>query len=137
MKRDLDRFVAAQEKSYQTALKEIKNGKKQSHWMWYIFPQIKGLGISPTAVYYAIQDRKEAEEYLVHPLLGQRLQEACEALLALKSCDAMEIFGEPDHRKLRSSMTLFYLASGDEIFQKVLGKFFDGALDPLTISLLQ
>ena len=84
MKMNLERFITAQEQSYQTALQEIKNGKKQSHWMWYIFPQIKGLGSSPTATYYAIQDRFEAEAYLAHSVLGRRLKEISEALLELK-----------------------------------------------------
>ena len=137
MQKGLERFVLAQEQSYQAALQEIRNGKKRSHWMWYVFPQIQGLGVSPTAMYYAIQDRKEAEAYLAHPVLGQRLHEICEALLALKSCDADEVFGFPDDRKLRSSMTLFYLVSGEELFRKVIEKFFAGELDPLTVSLLQ
>lgn len=134
---NLERFVKAQEQSYQQALKEIKNGRKQSHWMWYIFPQLKGLGSSPTSVYYAIQNQQEAKAYFAHPVLGQRLKEICEALLELSSCNAGEIFGFPDNRKLKSSMTLFYLASGDEIFKRVLDKFFNGEFDPLTVSKLR
>lgn len=132
----LERFIKAQEMEYAIALSEIKNGRKQSHWMWYIFPQYKGLGFSPTAQYYAIQSKKEAEEYLAHPVLGKHLIEISEALLKIKSNDASRVMGYPDDLKLRSSMTLFYLVSDDEIFKKVLDKFFDGKIDKKTEELL-
>ena len=132
----LERFIKAQEMDYAIALSEIKNGRKESHWMWYIFPQIKGLGFSYTAQYYAIQNQKEAEDYLAHPILGERLLEISEALLKIESNDAGRVFGYPDDMKLKSSMTLFYLVSGNDIFQKVLDKFFDGKIDEKTKNLL-
>lgn len=132
----LERFMKAQEMDYAIALSEIKNGRKRSHWMWYIFPQYKGLGFSPTAQYYAIQSKKEAEEYLEHPVLGKHLMEISEALLEIKSNDANRVMGYPDDLKLRSSMTLFYLVSGEEVFKKVLDKFFDGEIDKKTEKLL-
>lgn len=133
---ELDRFVKAQEYDYTIALNEIRNGKKRSHWMWYIFPQIKGLGYSSMAQYYGIQNHKEAEEYLNHPLLGMRLREITTVLLNLESVNASEIFGYPDDIKLKSSMSLFYLVSNAEIFKKVLEKYFDGNIDDKTIELL-
>lgn len=132
----LDRFMKAQEMDYEIALSEIRAGRKRSHWMWYIFPQMKGLGFSSTAQYYAIQNKKEAEEYLAHPVLGKRLLEISEALLEIKSNDAGRVMGYPDDMKLRSSMTLFYLVSGEDIFKKVLDKFFDGKIDKKTEELL-
>ncbi len=134
---DLERFVRAQIGSYETALWEIRRGRKCSHWMWYIFPQIAGLGMSSTAQYYAIQDLQEAEEYLAHPILGPRLREISAALLKLESSDAYAIFGWPDDLKLRSSMTLFSCAAEDEpLFQQVLDKFYAGAPDERTLALL-
>ena len=132
----LDRFIKAQETDYAIALSEIKRGRKRSHWMWYIFPQIKGLGFSSTAQYYAIQNKKETEDYLAHPVLGKRLLEISEALLEIENNDAGRVFGYPDDMKLKSSMTLFYLVSGNDIFKKVLDKFFDGKIDKRTESLL-
>ena len=132
----LDRFLKAQELDYDIALSEMRAGRKKSHWMWYIFPQIKGLGFSSTAQYYAIQSKKEAEEYLAHPILGKRLLEISEALLEIKSNDASRVMGYPDDMKLKSSMTLFYLVSGEDIFKKVLDKFFDGKIDKKTEELL-
>ena len=132
----LDRFIKAQKQDYNIALSEMKAGRKRSHWMWYIFPQIKGLGFSSTAQYYAIQNKKEAEDYLAHPVLGKRLVEISEALLENKSSDASRVMGYPDDMKLKSSMTLFYLVSGKDIFKKVLDKFFDGKLDKKTKELL-
>lgn len=132
----LERFIKAQEMDYAIALSEIKSGRKESHWMWYIFPQIKGLGFSYTAQYYAIQSKKEAEAYLAHPVLGARLLEISEALLEIKSNDAGRVLGYPDDMKLKSSMTLFYLVSGNDIFQKVLDKFFGGKIDEKTKNLL-
>lgn len=133
----LERFMKAQENSYQTALREVKNGKKCSCWMWYIFPQIKGLGHSSTAQYYSIENREEAEAYMKHPILSGRLMEISEALLQLDSCDAGEVMGYPDNMKLKSSMTLFLLVSGNEVFQKVLEKFYDGEMDGRTVSVLE
>jgi len=132
----LDRFIKAQETDYAIALAEIRNGRKRSHWMWYIFPQYKGLGFSSTSQYYAIQNKKEAEEYLAHPVLGKRLLEISEVLLELESNDAGKVMGYPDDMKLRSSMTLFYLVSDNEVFKKVLDKFFDGKIDTKTEKLL-
>lgn len=132
----LERFIKAQETDYPIALAEIRNGRKRSHWMWYIFPQYKGLGFSSTSQYYAIQNKKEAEEYLAHPVLGKRLLEISEVLLELESNDASKVMGYPDDMKLRSSMTLFYLVSDNEVFKKVLDKFFDGKIDTKTEKLL-
>ena len=133
----LERFIKAQESSYETALKEIRCGRKRSHWMWYIFPQIKGLGYSSTAQYYAIQSREEAEQYMKHPILAKRLIEISEALLKCESNDASEIFGYPDDMKLKSSMTLFALVSDNTVFKEVLNKFFGGEMDGKTIQLLK
>lgn len=134
----LERFLSAQERQYLTALAEIKAGQKRSHWMWYIFPQIQGLGQSPTSQAYAIRDIDEARAFLDHPILRSRLIEICEALLALPSRDAGHIFGWPDELKLRSSMTLFALADSHlGIFQQVLDKFFHGKMDQRTIAILQ
>lgn len=130
---DLQRFIDAQQNDYQIALSEIKKGRKISHWMWYIFPQIQGLGFSETSKFYAIKDRSEAEAFLKNPILGNRLIEICNALLTLKTSDAQQIFGTPDDMKLRSSMTLFAsLKNTDPIFQLVLDKFFQGLKDEKT-----
>ena len=133
----LKRFLTAQERSYATALAEIKAGRKRSHWMWYIFPQIAGLGMSSTAQYYSIQDRLEAEEYMAHPVLGTRLLEISRALLALESSDASAVMGYPDDLKLRSCMTLFAQVSDDPVFEAVLDKFYGGSPDPRTLALLK
>ena len=134
---DLSRFVKAQETDYERALSEIRSGHKRSHWIWYIFPQIAGLGFSSTAQYYAIKDRKEAEEYLKNDLLRERLVEISEALLQLESNDAGDVMGYPDDLKLRSSMTLFHeVAPETDVFQKVLDKYFEGMPDQRTIELL-
>ena len=133
----LNRFLTAQERSYATALAEIKAGRKRSHWMWYIFPQIAGLGMSSTAQYYSIQDRLEAEEYMSHPVLGARLLEISRALLALESSDASAVMGYPDDLKLRSCMTLFAQVSDDPVFEAVLDKFYGGSPDPRTLALLK
>ena len=132
----VERFVKAQNGVYEVALKEIRDGEKRSHWMWFIFPQVEGLGSSPTAQYYAIKSRKEAKEYLDHPVLGPRLIEISEALLRAKSNDAMKIMGFPDNLKLHSSMTLFYIISGNLVFKRVLDKFFEGELDEFTANFL-
>lgn len=132
----VERFVKVQEESYGQALAEIKNGRKRSHWMWYIFPQLKGLGRSETARYYGIENRAEAEAYLVHPLLKGRLLEISGELLKLESSDARAVLGRPDDLKLKSSMTLFYLVDGNPIFKAVLDKYFGGELDKVTVDLL-
>lgn len=134
---DLERFVKAQEHDYQVALQEVQAGCKRSHWMWYLFPQIKGLGRSETAQYYAIQSAEEAKAYLAHPILGKRLQEISVALLGLPTSDAQTVFGYTDSLKLRSSMTLFYQVSHYFVFERVLKKFFSGELDQKTISILE
>lgn len=133
----LERFLDAQREDYAIALSEIKRGRKQSHWMWYIFPQIDGLGFSSTAKFYAIKDKQEAEKYLAHPVLGKRLIEISNALIEIERKTANQIFGSPDDVKLKSSMTLF--GAFDEtnpVFQKVLNKYFDGAKDARTLKLL-
>ena len=133
---DLKRFLEAQENDFATALAEIKRGRKQSHWMWYIFPQIAGLGFSSTSKFYAIKDLTEAESYLAHPTLGNRLIEISNALLEVEGKTANQIFGSPDDAKLKSSMTLFgALANTNPVFQKVLDKYFDGAKDRRTVEL--
>lgn len=129
----LERFVQAQESSYARALREIKNGRKTSHWMWYIFPQLSGLGHSQTARYYAIRDRAEAEAYLAHPVLGKRLLEISSELLKLESFDATAVMGWPDDLKLKSSMTLFGLVSREPVFRQVLEKYFRGEEDVYTV----
>ncbi|TDO20731.1 DUF1810 domain-containing protein [Pedobacter duraquae] len=134
----LNRFIDAQERDYQTALAEIKNGKKRSHWMWYIFPQISGLGRSEAAKHYAIKDRQEAIEFLNNPILSNRLFEICEALVELEQDDPHVIFGSPDDMKLRSSMTLFAAVSGSSsVFKKVIDKYFDGIEDSETIRITE
>lgn len=134
---NLDRFIKAQRESYKTALEEIKAGEKQSHWMWFIFPQLKGLGMSYMANYYGIKNLEEAKEYLKKDYLRGNLIEISEVLLDLESDNATEIFGTPDDMKLHSSMTLFAIASGrDSVFHKVLNKFFHGSYDAKTLSLI-
>jgi uncharacterized protein (DUF1810 family) len=134
---NLDRFTKAQQRDYSVALAEIKQGRKRSHWMWYIFPQIRGLGFSETSTYYAIKDLEEATQYLQHPVLGKRLVEISKALLENDENNATKIFGTPDDLKLRSSMTLFAaMPNADSVFQLVLDKFFDGKPDSKTLSLI-
>ncbi|MCA1918358.1 calpastatin [Flavobacterium piscis] len=134
---DLLRFLDAQNKLYLTALSEIKKGKKETHWMWFIFPQIKGLGKSDTANYYAINDLKEATEFLEHPILGKHLIEISELFLTFRRKSADGILGDLDARKLRSSMTLFSLVENtNPVFQEVLEAFFSGESDPLTLSII-
>jgi uncharacterized protein (DUF1810 family) len=133
---NLERFIDAQERSYQIALSEIKNGKKQSHWMWYIFPQVQGLGFSDTSKFYAIKNIDEAKEFLLHPVLGTRLVNLCNELLKLESDDANSIFGSPDDLKLKSSMTLFASLNVNPVFQMVLDKFFNGTGDTKTLELI-
>jgi uncharacterized protein (DUF1810 family) len=133
----LDRFIKAQQNDYATALSEIKNGKKCSHWMWYIFPQLRGLGMSETARFYGIQDKQEAIAYLNTQVLSKRLVEICEALLALPGNDPHYIFGSPDDMKLKSSMTLFAsLPNTNPVFEQVLSKYYDGDRDQKTLQLI-
>lgn len=135
---DLNRFLAAQEGDYDRALAEIKSGRKRTHWMWYVFPQIDRLGFSPTAKHYAIKSRGEAEAYLNHPVLGPRLRECAEAVLAVEGRSAADIFGSPDDLKLRSCATLFAAVSGpDSVFDRVLAKFYGGRRDDKTLRLLE
>ena len=130
---NLTRFYKAQEMDYETALSEIKSGRKRSHWMWYIFPQLKGLGMSGMADYYGIDGLEEAKAYLNDEILRARLIEISSALLTLDTSDARAVMGSPDHLKLRSSMTLFSLADPDEeVFKKVLDKYYGGKPDPKT-----
>ena len=133
MKNDLERFLKAQDKDYEQALKEIKKGRKTSHWIWYIFPQIAGLGFSSTSKYYSIKDKNEAIEYLKNNTLKHRLIEICEALLSLESDDATYVMGYPDDLKLKSCMTLFYLISDSVVFKMVLDKFFNSQLCEYTL----
>ena len=134
---DLNRFVRAQQADYALALAEIKRGRKTSHWMWYVFPQILGLGFSSMSQKYAIRSAAEATAYLGHPLLGPRLRECCEALLAIEGRSAHEIFGSPDDLKLNSCATLFAAVSGPgSIFANVLEKYFEGTSDDKTLKLL-
>lgn len=135
---DLSRFVSAQEGRYEMAYAELANGRKRSHWMWYIFPQLSGLGSSPMARRYALSGLEEAKAFLAHPLLGTRLVNISALLLGLETNKPTEIFGFPDDIKLRSSMTLFALAYPEEpVFQQVLDRFFGGGKDPLTLRLLR
>lgn len=138
MKDELHRFLDTQEDTYDMALAEIKSGKKRSHWMWYIFPQIRGLGFSETAKYYAIHNRAEAELFLNHPVLGKRLREISAVLLTLKENNPTSVFGSPDDLKLKSSMTLFSLVeeSDENVFSKVLKKYYGGSDDEKTRQLL-
>ena len=133
---DLARFVEAQSHDYATALGEIRRGRKASHWMWYVFPQFEGLGGSPMSQRYAIRSLDEAGAYLSHPVLGPRLRECAEAVLAVEGRSAREIFGSPDDLKLRSSMTLFAMISPDgSVFHQIIAKYFAGAGDDLTVRL--
>lgn len=134
---DLARFVRAQDGVYERALAEIRLGEKRTHWMWFVFPQLEGLGSSPTAQRYAIRSADEARAYLAHPVLGARLLECVQALLALQDATAAEIFGFPDDMKLRSSATLFGTISPDRaVFQQLLTKYFPNGPDEATLRLL-
>ena len=135
---DLERFYKAQEYDYETALSEIRNGRKESHWMWYIFPQITGLGRSTTAEYYAIKSKEEAKGYIEDPVLGKRLIEISQALFQIESDDAEMVMGWPDNLKLRSCMTLFAEAAPEHpVFRNVLEKFYDGEMDGKTLDILK
>lgn len=133
----LERFLDGQRFGYETALAEMKQGEKRNHWIWYIFPQVKGLGHSPNAQYYGIKDLEEARAYLQHPVLGQRLKEITTEVLKHSDSDIETIMGSwIDAVKFRSSMTLFNLASPDDIFKKALDAFFNGNVDERTVQLL-
>jgi uncharacterized protein (DUF1810 family) len=134
---DLNRFIEAQAGDYQQALAEIRNGRKQSHWMWYIFPQFEGLGFSSTSRRYSIKSVAEAKAYLAHPVLGPRLIACAEAALGVAGKSALEIFGSPDDMKLRSCATLFASVSpAGSVFHRVLDKYFGGEGDDKTLRLL-
>lgn len=134
---ELNRFTKAQEKDYKTALNEIKSGRKKTHWIWYIFPQIHGLGQTETSRFYAIKSLAEAQAYLSHPVLGSRLIEISTVLLGLKAAGATEVLGTPDDLKVRSCMTLFsLLPETNDVFQKVLDKFYGGKKDQKTIDIV-
>ena len=134
---DLQRFVDAQERVYDTVIDELAAGRKRSHWMWFIFPQLRGLGSSPTAVRFGISSADEARAYLAHELLGPRLRECTKLVARIDGRTAEEIFGWPDDMKLRSSMTLFARAADDNAdFVAVLEKFYSGEEDPATLARL-
>ena len=133
---DLDRFVQAQAASYPQALAELRAGQKRSHWMWYVFPQIEGLGQSAMSRRYSIKSADEARAYLDHPVLGARLRECFAAVNNIAGRSAHEIFGSPDDMKLRSSATLFAAVSDDDVFAQVLEKYFHGETDPETVTRL-
>ena len=135
---DLNRFLRAQEGIYTQALAEIKSGRKRSHWMWFIFPQVEGLGFSPISKLYAIKSLAEARGYLEHPVLGKRLLECAGVLLAVKGRSAAEIFGYPDDLKLKSCMTLFAQATEPgSVFERVLAIYYDGKRDEQTLMILE
>ncbi len=136
---ELRRFTTAQERIYGTVIAELKQGRKRTHWMWFIFPQIDGLGHSPTSKYYAIKSVEEARAYLEHPMLGHRLLECSEAVFAVEGRSVSEIFGYPDDMKLKSSMTLFANVVKDpqSVFVRVLDKYFRGEQDKTTLHLIE
>ena len=133
----VERFIDAQKEDYDMAFREISNGQKRSHYMWYIFPQVKGLGRSSTAKYYGIEGLDEAREYMENEYLSNNLIAISNELLKLETNDPVEIFGHIDSKKLRSSMTLFELVSDNEVFHSVLEKYFDGKRDQLTLDLVK
>jgi uncharacterized protein (DUF1810 family) len=134
---NLERFVIAQDSIYKRVLSELQAGTKMGHWMWFIFPQIRGLGRSPTSIEYAISSRDEAQAFLQHPVLGPRLKECTQLVLNVNGRSATDIFGTPDDIKFRSSMTLFAQVSrDDDIFHRALQKYFEGGPDRLTLDRL-
>jgi uncharacterized protein (DUF1810 family) len=134
---DLARFVEAQAPVLEAVRRELRQGRKQSHWMWFVFPQLRGLGRSPTALRYGISGRAEAEAYLGHPLLGPRLLDCTGLVNAVQGRSAHDILGSPDDMKFRSCMTLFgRVAPGQPAFREALARYFDGAEDPATLALL-
>jgi uncharacterized protein (DUF1810 family) len=134
---DPERFLEAQEGVHERALSELRAGRKKSHWMWFVFPQIEGLGQSWMSKRYAISGLEEARAYLAHPVLGPRLVECSDAVLGVEGRSASEIFGFPDDMKLRSSMTLFYAAEPGAVFSRVLEKYFGSEGDPATLRRLE
>ena len=137
-KYNLDRFIKEHQRDYATAYSELSQGRKQSHWSWWIIPQIVGLGMTSTSQYYAIKSLDEAIAFLAHPYLGKNIREISKVLLGLESNDATAIMGYPDDLKLRSCMTLFAEADpNEEVFQKVLDKFFNGEKDERTLEILK
>lgn len=137
-KANFDDFVYAQNTVYSSVIKELSQGKKRTHWMWFIFPQLRGLGYSSMAQRFAIQNLTHAQEYLQHQVLGKRLLECAELLLDHSDKNALHIFGSPDHLKLHSSLTLFALAAGkDSVFEQLLQQFFSGKYDSNTLALLE
>jgi uncharacterized protein (DUF1810 family) len=135
MELTIERFRSAHESSYEKALSEIRAGRKESHWIWYIFPQIQGLGHSTRAMYYAIENREEAVEYWNDPILRSHMREICEELLKHEK-PIEQIMGYPDNLKLCSSMTLFWMVTGEPIFQAVLNQFYHGTMDRFTVERL-
>ena len=134
---DLNRFVLAQAGDYERALAEIRSGRKRSHWMWYIFPQVEGLGFSPMSRRYAVRSLDEARAYLEHPMLGPRLVECAEAALGVEGRSAREIFGSPDDMKLRSCATLFaHVSPAGSVFHRLLDRYFQGERDGKTLRLI-
>ncbi len=134
---NLARFIEAQSYSYDNALRELRNGRKTSHWMWYIFPQLKGLGHSYNSNYYGLSGKDEAISYLENPILSERLRNVCSVIVGLDTSDARSVFGGIDSHKLRSSMTIFDLVSPNDVFASVLDKYFDGCRDRRTIELIK
>lgn len=135
---NLERFVLAQQRNYGDALRELRSGKKRSHWIWYVFPQIRGLGDSFMSRKYALSGLEEARAYLAHPVLGLRLLECCQVVLAIPTNDPWEVFGSPDDMKFRSCLTLFALAEPSRpIFEELLDKFYEGQKDLRTIQSLE
>jgi uncharacterized protein (DUF1810 family) len=134
---DLDRFLRAQEDDYERALSEVRSGRKRTHWMWYVFPQLDGLGVSSTSKYYSIKSLEEARAYLGHPVLGPRLLECAEAAVGVEGRSAWEIFGSPDDLKLQSCATLFASVSPPgSVFDRLLRKYYGGDRDDRTLDLL-
>lgn len=141
-KYDLSRFIEAQKNSYNSAFSEISNGTKYGHWMWFIFPQLRGLGKSSTSKYYGLENYEELVEYLRHPILGKRLLDITEVLLKLENVNLVEVLGRTDYKKLKSCMTLFYEVSShinndDSLFGEVLDKYFDSKCDMKTLGMLK
>ena len=134
---NLERFIEAQERDYESALEEIRNGKKETHWIWYIFPQLKGLGMSYYADYYGIENLEEAKAYFENEYLRNHLLEITKSLLSIPTNNIKSVMDPPDDLKLKSSMTLFYEATKNEIFKQVLEKYYEGNLDEQTLRLLK
>ncbi len=133
---NLQRFLDAQQGDYEHALAEVRNGRKYSHWIWYIFPQLKGLGMSYNSQYYGISGKEEAEAYLAHPVLGERLREITSAFLQLKSKTAEEVFGSLDAMKVLSCMTLFNEVAPGDLFRQVIDRYYQGEKDEMTKRML-